>query len=84
MSHCKQRETPSYVTGEKGKNRVWVFTDPRTGMVYLEYRDGKGRKARTACGHRDFAGAKAQADELAVQLRHRRHNGQHGGAGSHE
>jgi integrase len=39
-------------------------------MVYLEYRDGKGRKARTACGHRDFAGAKAQADDLAAQLRH--------------
>jgi integrase len=70
MSHRKQRETPSYVTGEKGKNRVRVFTDPRTGKVYLEYRDNQGRKARTACGHRDFASAKAQADELAAQLRH--------------
>jgi integrase len=70
MSHRKQRETPSYVTGEKGKNRVRVFTDPRTGKVYLEYRDEQGRKARTACGHRDFASAKAQADELAAQLRH--------------
>jgi integrase len=70
MSHRKQRETTSYVTGEKGKNRVRVFTDPRTGMIYLEYRDGQGRKARTACGHRDFAGAKAQADDLAAQLRH--------------
>ncbi len=69
MSHRKQRETPSYVTGEKGKNRVRVFTDPRTGKVYLEYRDGQGRKARTACGHRDFASAKAQADQLAAQLR---------------
>ena len=67
MSHRKQRETPSYVTGEKGKNRVRVFTDPRTGKVYLEYRDHQGRKARTACGHRDFASAKAQADELAAQ-----------------
>jgi integrase len=69
MSHRKQRETPSYVTGEKGKNRVRVFTDPRTGKVYLEYRDGQGRKARTACGHRDFAGARAQADQLAAHLR---------------
>jgi integrase len=66
----KQRETPSYVTGEKGKNRVRVFTDPRTGKVYLEYRDYQGRKARTAGGHRDFASAKTQADELAAQLRH--------------
>jgi len=69
MSHRKQRETPSYVTGEKGKNRVRVFVDPRSGKVYLEYRDDRGRKARTACGHRDFASAKAQADELAAQLR---------------
>jgi integrase len=70
MSHRKQRETPSYVTGEKGKNRVRVFSDPRTGKLYLEYRDGQGRKARTACGHRDFASGKAQADQLAAQLRH--------------
>jgi len=69
MSHRKQRETPSYVTGEKGKNRIRAFTDPRTGKIYLEYRDHQGRKARTACGHRDFASAKAQADELAAQLR---------------
>ncbi len=69
MSHRNQRGRPSYVTGEKGKNRVRVFTDPRTGMLYLEYRDGQGRKARTACGHRDFACAKAQADETAAQLR---------------
>ena len=69
MSHRNQREMPSYVTGEKGKNRVRVFTDPRTGMLYLEYRDGQGRKARTACGHRGFDGAKAQADEMAAQLR---------------
>lgn len=69
MSHRNQREMPSYVTGEKGKNRVRAFTDPRTGLLYLEYRDGQGRKARTACGHRDFASAKAQADELAARLR---------------
>lgn len=29
-----------------------------------------GRKARKACGHRDFASAKAQADEMGAQLRH--------------
>jgi integrase len=69
MSQRNQRETRSYVTGEKGINRVRVFTDPRTGMLYLEYRDGVGRKARTACGHRDFVGAKAQADQMAAQLR---------------
>jgi hypothetical protein len=37
---------------------------------YLEYRDRQARKARTACGHRDFPSAKTQADELAAQLRH--------------
>lgn len=70
MNRNRQRTSaPSYITGEKGANRVRVFADPRTGMLYFEYR-ANGRKARTALGHRDLVRAKAQADELAARLRH--------------
>ena len=47
LDRTSRGETPSYVTGEKGKNRVRVFTDPRTGKAYLEYRATRdGRRAR--------------------------------------
>jgi len=65
----RSQRAASYITGEKGRNRVRTFADPRTGLFYFEYRDGQGKKARTALGHQDFEKAKGQADELAARLR---------------
>jgi integrase len=58
----------SYVTGERGRNRVRVYTHPTTGRLFLEYTQD-GRKTRTALGHRDREEAKRQADELAARFR---------------
>jgi integrase len=65
----RSQRAASYITGEKGRNRVRTFADPRTGLFYLEYRDGQGKKGRTALGHQDLEKAKGQADELAARLR---------------
>jgi len=59
----------SYVTGEKGRNRVRTFAHPATGVLYLEVREN-GHKTRVSLGHRDHDVAKAKADELAARLRH--------------
>lgn len=58
----------SYITGEKGRNRVRVFLHPRSMLFYLEYRD-RGRRVRVALGHRDRERAKAEAEEFAARLR---------------
>lgn len=69
MRATATRAATTYRTGEKGVNRVRTYSDAKTGMYFLEYRDGQGRKARTALGHRDFEKAKEQADTLAARLR---------------
>lgn len=58
----------SWKTGEKGRNRVRVFADHRTGLLYLEVLSA-GRKKRIALGHRDREAAKAAAEEVALRLR---------------
>lgn len=58
----------SYVTGERGRNRVRAFAHPVTGRLFLEFKQD-GQRARTALGHRDEEEAKRQADELAARLR---------------
>ena len=67
MPRARQKQW-SYVTGERGKNRVRAYAHPVTGRLFLEYKDS-GRKTRTALGHRDQEEAKRQADELAAHLR---------------
>jgi integrase len=62
------REAFSWKTGEKGRNRVRVFADARTGLLYLEVMSA-GRKKRIALGHRDREAAKAAAEEVALKLR---------------
>jgi integrase len=59
----------SYITGEKGRNRVRAFRDRRTGRIYLEFRARDGAKKRVATGHHDRELAKRQAEALALQLR---------------
>ena len=62
----------SWTTGEKGQNRVRVFTHAKSGLLFLEWYEPQlvGRpKARTkALGHSDQSEAKRAAQELAVEL----------------
>ena len=58
----------SYLTGEKGRNRVRAYEHPYNGLLYLEVRE-EGRKVRVALRHRDRDDAKAKADKLAARLR---------------
>ncbi len=56
-----------YTAGEKGRNRVRVFPDPKTGMFQIEYRRN-GRRESRSLKHRDFDLAKDQADKLAANF----------------
>ncbi len=60
-----KRSRPGYSAGEWGRNRVRAFADPRTGIIQVEWRE-KGRRRTRSLQHRDWAGAKRQADELAA------------------
>ena len=62
-----KRSRRSYSAGEWGRNRVRVFSDPRTGIIQVEWRED-GRKMRRSLRHRDWARAKRQADEIAAGL----------------
>ena len=66
MTHARRQW--SYVAGEKGRNRVRAFSHPKTGTLFLEFRED-GQKRRMALGNRDREAAKAKADELALALR---------------
>ncbi len=55
----------SYSAGEWGRNRVRVFPDPKTGLIQIEWREDRRRLSRSL-GHRDWARAKKQADEIAA------------------
>jgi integrase len=57
----------SYKAGEKGRNRVRVYEDNKTGIILAEfYEDGK--RKRVSLGHRDRAKAKQQADDIAAAI----------------
>ncbi len=64
MARTKRRRR-SYSAGEWGRNRVRVFPDPKTGLIQIEWRDD-GRRLSRSLGHRDWARAKRQADEVAA------------------
>src|SRR5579884_1584379 len=64
----KRQGRETYITGEKGKNRVRLFAQSRDGKLYLEYRDGGGAKRRQALDETDWTLAKAKANELAASL----------------
>ena len=77
---ARTRRRRGYSAGEWGRNRVRVFPDPRTGVIQIEWRE-KGRRITRSLGHRDWARAKIQADEVAAAgpIRPRR-RGRKGGA----
>ena len=60
-----KRSRRSYSAGERGRNRVLVFPDPRTGLIQIEWREG-GRRLTQSLGHRDWDRAKRQADAVAA------------------
>ena len=62
-----KRSRRTYSAGEWGRNRVRVFPDPKTGMIQVEWRES-GRRMRRSLGHRDWARAKRQTDEIAAGL----------------
>ena len=76
----QQPRTPgwSFSTGERGRNRVRVFTHPKTGTLFLEFSERGGTQTggrarpkvvRMALGHRDRERAKAQAEAVSAELR---------------
>ena len=67
MMRRTKRRTRSYSAGERGRNRVRVFEDPKTGVYQMEWREG-GKRGQQSLGHRDFDRAKRQADAMAVEL----------------
>lgn len=60
-----KRSTRSYITGEKGRNRVRVFADRRSGIMQIEWWEGP-RRCLASLKHRDWELAKSQADDLAA------------------
>ncbi len=60
-----KRSRRSYGAGEWGRNRVRIFPDPKTGIFQMEWREN-GRRLTRSLGHRDWMGAKRQADEFAA------------------
>lgn len=70
MTRSKRaKRVRSYITGEKGRNRVRLYAHPRDGTMMLEFRDEKSAKRRVSLRHADFARGKEAADTLAVELR---------------
>ena len=60
-----KRVQRSYSAGERDRNRVRVFSDPKTGFMQIEWREN-GRRLTRSLKHRDWPRAKAQADEFAA------------------
>ena len=70
-----KRSRRSYSAGERGRNRVRVFPDPKTGILQIEWRENARRLTRSL-KHRDWARAKRQADEFAAGFTGPELNGQ--------
>lgn len=60
-----KKDRRTYAAGERGRNRVRVFPDPKTGIYQIEWRE-RGRRCSESLGHRDFDKAKRQADGFAA------------------
>ncbi len=65
MARTKKKDPQSYSAGEKGRNRVRVFPDPKTGIHQIEWRE-HGKRRTKSLKHRDWDKAKAQADDFAA------------------
>ena len=63
----------SYSVGVRGRNRVRAYEDNKTGIIMLEFYEGRPggiepTRQRVSLGHRDRSQAKQQADEAAAKL----------------
>lgn len=61
-----KKDRRSYFAGEKGRNRVRLFSDARTGVLRWEWREN-GRRCSLRLEHRDWDKAKLQADRFAAE-----------------
>ena len=66
MSKRTRKGRWSYITGEKGRNRVRAY-ERASGALMMEFRE-RGQRKRLALDHRDRDRAKRQADEAASRL----------------
>jgi integrase len=57
----------SYSAGERGRNRVRIGTDRRTGILYIAWME-EGVEKRKSLGHRDTERAKRAADAMAARF----------------
>lgn len=64
----KSKRLGTYITGDKGLNRVRMYPHERDGMLFLDYRDEAGKRKRLSLGHTDFTRGKIAANELAADL----------------
>jgi integrase len=67
----KTRTTPTFSVGDRGRNRVRVFSRGTRGFYaeFSERPEGGGKRIRLALGTTDHEVAKAKAETLAVELR---------------
>lgn len=72
MGKRRRKKYWSYSAGERGRNRVRVFEDHKSGYLVLEWRekisDGVYTRRRSTLGHRDQRLAKQAADDIAAQI----------------
>jgi integrase len=69
MTRSKESRVRSFITGEKGTNRVRLYPHPRDGILFLEYYAEDGSRQRVSLHHRDLGVGKQAAEDLAAELR---------------
>jgi hypothetical protein len=63
------RESWSYIAGEKGRDRVRVYTRAdRDGEIWIDYRDASGKRVRQSLKHTDRELAKAKAKQVVAEF----------------
>jgi integrase len=65
--------TKSYIAGERGRNRIRAYVDPKSSAWFLEYYErefgqSEQRRKRVTLGRCDRLHAKQEADKLAAHL----------------
>lgn len=61
----------TYHAGDKGRNRVRAYIEPKSGKIFLEYFvkvNGRSTRKRVSTGDSDRKKARQQAQELAAEL----------------
>ena len=61
----RSKRARSYITGEKGCNRVRLYPHARDGTLMLENHDDSGKRRNLSLHHADVDRGKQAAEELA-------------------